>query len=149
MLWDAKNIFKHVMSMSMLRAEPHAALHGLKHITFWQEMFSGRLVPLLVWAKFCLNNQKKTKKMISFSPSHSHDQSSASLVSLTLSSFHMPAGVMEELSWWAKFPSTFSFPYQTNSMDEAGFHLPPSLVHGSLSPRKIGFTVCITFAKLS
>lgn len=48
--------------MSMLRAEARASLHGLKHITFWREMFSSRLVPLLVWAKFCLNNQKKQKK---------------------------------------------------------------------------------------
>lgn len=144
-----KYIFKHAMSVSILRAEPRAALHGLKHVTFRQEVFSGRLVPLLY--KSGLNSAwiTRKKKIISFSSSHSLDQSSPSVISLTLSSAYVLAGVMGELSWWIEFPSMFSFSYQTNSMAEAGFHLPPLLIHGFLSPRKIGFTVCITFAKLS
>lgn len=100
--------------MSSLRSETCADLHGLKYSTF-RERFSGRLVSFLHYSGLNSagnNHEKKThtQKKFSFSSFHSHDQSSASIISLTLCFIYMLGGVMGETSWQALHPLTFPFP---------------------------------------
>lgn len=128
--------------------------HGLKHCcqrgdVLWQTYTSS----LPVWDKICLNKQENPKNHLLFLFPFPQK---ILFYDFSDPEPHLyPGGCSGRDNGQSSLPCTpFPtkkpvFPACLVGKESGSTFLLPLLIHGPLSPQKMGFTVCITFAKLS